>query len=121
MTTQTRDNTRKLRIFPYHVALLCDKFTDTESKTFNQANDHTHWVDSMSKEYAALLSNGTWDLVPSSLDQNVVGCKWVFKVKQRADGTLERYKAQLVTKGFHQEEGVDFFEIYSPIVRLTTI
>lgn len=67
------------------------------------------------------FSNGTWDLVPSSPDQNVVGCKWVFKIKRCDDGCLERYKMRLAAKGFHQEKGVDFFETYSPVVRLTTI
>lgn len=75
----------------------------------------------MNKEFDALRANKIWVVVPPNPDQNVIGCKWVYKIKRRADGSLERYKARLVTKGFHQEEGIDFFEIYSPVVRPTTI
>jgi hypothetical protein len=50
-----------------------------------------------------------------------VGCKWVFKKKLRQDGTIEKYKASLVTKGYTQKEGEYFFDTYSPVSRLTTI
>ena len=93
MTTRTRDNTRKPRIFPDHVALLSNALP-SEPKTYNQAKGDANWVDAMTKEYQALLSNGTWELVPPCPDQHVVGCKWVFKIKRHADGSLERYKAR---------------------------
>jgi Reverse transcriptase (RNA-dependent DNA polymerase)/gag-polypeptide of LTR copia-type/GAG-pre-integrase domain len=111
----TRSQTRN------QLALLTESYVDTEPTTYNQAKNHSHWVDAMNKEHAALLTNQTWELVPPSPEQNVVGCKWVFKIKRRADGSLERYKARLVAKGFHQEEGVDFFDTFSPVIRPTTI
>lgn len=82
-------------------AFLAETFLETESKTYNQVKLHSHWIEAMTKEHNALLANQTWVIVPPSTDQNVVGCKWVFKIKRRADGSIERYKARLVAKGFH--------------------
>lgn len=117
----THDNTRKSCLFPDHVALITETYEKTEPKTYNQAKAHAHWVEAMQKEHAALLSNQTWELVPYSHEQNVIGCKWVFKIKRRVDDSLERYKACIVAKGFHQEECIDYFETFSPVVRPTTI
>ena len=56
----------------------------------------------MALEFDALRHNGTWSLVQPHPNMNVVGCKWVYKLKHRPDGSIERYKARLVAKGFHQ-------------------
>jgi hypothetical protein len=69
----------------------------------------------------SILSNGTWELVDRPYGCKPVGCKWVFKTKPRYDGTIDKYKATLVAKGYTKKEGEDFFDTYSPIARLTTI
>ena len=53
--------------------------------------------------------------------QSIVGCRWVYKIKIKADGSVERYKACLVAKGFTQEYGIDYEEIFAPITHLTSI
>ena len=61
-----------------------------------------HWRRMMEEEYATLLANQTWDLVPRLSGCNVVTGKWIWTHKRRADGTLERYKARWVLRGFTQ-------------------
>jgi hypothetical protein len=88
---------------------------------FSQASKSAEWRLAMNIEFDALLKNGIWSLVPSSPVMNIVGSKWVFRIKRKADGTIERYKARLVAKGFHQQPRIDFAETYSLVVKPITI
>ena len=80
-----------------------------------------HWRRAMEEEYAALVANQTWDLVPRPPGTNVVTGKWIWTHKRRADGTLERYKARWVLRGFTQRPGVDYDETFSPVVKPATV
>ena len=75
----------------------------------------------MQSEYDALLQNNTWTLTSLPSNANLVGCKWVFKRKFKANGTPQRYKARLVAKGFHQREGHNFSDTFSLVIKQTTI
>jgi hypothetical protein len=66
------------------------------------------WTHAIKEEMEALLKNDTWTLVPLPEGNKAVGCKWVFSIKHKADGSVERYKARLVAKGYTQTYGVDY-------------
>ncbi|KAI5343744.1 hypothetical protein L3X38_011620 [Prunus dulcis] len=106
---------------PHGLSATCSDPTSIEPTSFTQASKYSHWQDAMKDEYDALMKNQTWSLVPATSRMNVVGCKWVFKVKRKADGSVDRYKARLVAKGFNQQEGFDYEETFSPVVKPATI
>jgi hypothetical protein len=80
-----------------------------------------NWRRAMEEEHTALLENHTWDLVPRPAHANIVTGKWIFKYKFHADGSLDRYKARWVLRGFTQRPGVDYDETFSPVVKPTTV
>ena len=79
------------------------------------------WQKATDEEYESLMKMGTWSLVTRPKNSPVVKSKWVFKCKLKSDRTLERYKARLVAKGFTQTHGVDYFETFAPVVKMSTL
>ena len=75
----------------------------------------------MEEEMTSMRSNHVWKLVDLPKGRKTIGNKWVLKIKRKADGSIERYKAHLVAKGYTQQEGIDYEETFSPIVRFTSI
>ena len=92
-----------------------------EPTCVSQALSQPQWRDAMSNELTALMKHGTWDLVPLPLNCNPVGCKWVFRVKRKSDGSVDRFKARLVAKGYNQRPELDYKETFSPVVKPATI
>ncbi|KAE8715084.1 1-phosphatidylinositol-3-phosphate 5-kinase FAB1B [Hibiscus syriacus] len=97
---------------------------DGEPSIYQEAinsSDASLWMMAMQEEIEALHKNNTWDLVPLPQGRKPIGNKWVFKIKRNGDDQVERYRARLVVKGYAQKEGIDFNEIFSPVVRVTTV
>ncbi|MCH81055.1 retrovirus-related Pol polyprotein from transposon TNT 1-94 [Trifolium medium] len=94
---------------------------DTEPKDYKEACKHQCWIDAMNAEISALRHNKTWIFVDAPSHVKPIGSKWVYKVKHKADGSIERYKARLVAKGYNQVEGLNFFDTFSPVAKITTV
>ncbi|WVZ64342.1 hypothetical protein U9M48_013875 [Paspalum notatum var. saurae] len=90
----------------------------SEPLSYRDAILYPEWQLAMAEEIAALERTGTWDLVPTPSHVRPITCKWVYKVKTRSDGSLERYKARLVARGFQQEHGRDYDETFA---HMTTV
>ncbi|KAK0573321.1 hypothetical protein LWI29_006391 [Acer saccharum] len=113
MTTRAMNNIHK-PIQRLNLHAQKQPSSDFEPTTVAQALKDPNWHRAMSEECDALVRNGTWELVPPDSSSNVVGCKWIFRIKRKSDGSIDRFKARLVAKGFNQRPGVDYFETFSP-------
>lgn len=75
----------------------------------------------MSAKITTLFKHNTWVHVPRPPTANFLGCEWVFKSKQREDGSIEHHKTRLVTKGYTQMEGIDYTSTFSLVIKVTTV
>ena len=81
----------------------------------------TKWVEAMNAEIQALLQHHTWEIVTRPTKKNVIGSKWLYKIKYKPDGTIERFKARRVAKGYNQQYGLDYEETFSSVVKVGTV
>ena len=123
MVTRTRDHTRRplvltdgtIRYDPRRRAFLAMPVSH------HDALRETAWRTAMLDELAALHHTKTWVLVPRPPGVNIVGSKWIFKTKHLPDGSVDKYKARLVARGFTQQLGIDYGDTFSPVVKPATV
>jgi hypothetical protein len=95
-----------------------------EPATYKQAiesNDRDAWLHAINDELTSHQKNNTWTIVERNNDMNVIGSKWVFKIKRDVNGKPVRHKARLVAKGYNQQHGVDYDETFSPVIKAQTL
>ncbi|KAL8107853.1 hypothetical protein AgCh_024310 [Apium graveolens] len=102
-------------------ALVSQTVIDVEPTIYAQACKDHRWVGAMNKELHALHVNNTWTFVDLPAGRKPIGNKWVYKIKLTADGSVERFKARHVAKGYNQKWGIDFEETFSSVVKMTTV
>ena len=104
-----------------NLALMARVLSEKEPDSFEEANKSKEWRIAMEEEYNSIMKNNTWSLVDLPHGKKAIGTKWVYKIKYKADGTLEKYKARLVAKGYVQQEGIDYEETFAPVAKMTTV
>ena len=111
MVTRSKNGISKLKVYA----------TTLEPSSVVDALQQEQWKTTMTDEFLALIRNKTWSLVSLPNGRKTIGCKWVFKVKENYNETINKYKTRLVDKGFHQVDGFNFNEMFSLVVKPTTI
>jgi hypothetical protein len=106
--------------FPSYVALM-SSIIDTKPSSYEEATRKQVWQNAMMEEYNSIMKNDVWEIVPRPEGKSVIDSRWLYKVKHVADGSIEKYKAWFVARGFSQKEGVDYEETFAPVARYTSI
>ena len=94
---------------------------DSEPTTYEDASRHQVWKDSMVEEYQSIMKNYVWEIISRYEGKSIVTFRWIYKIKHGADGSIEKYKARFVARGFSQKEGVDYDETFAPVAQYTSI
>ncbi|GKF27368.1 ribonuclease H-like domain, reverse transcriptase, RNA-dependent DNA polymerase [Tanacetum coccineum] len=92
-----------------------------EPRNYNEAKLKSQWLKAMKIKLDSIVKNNTWKLIPLPKGVVPIGLKWLYKIKRNADGSIMKYKACLVAKGYVQQPEIDFDEVFAPVARLETI
>lgn len=94
---------------------------EDEISTYHEAKDNPRWINTMKQEIDSTERNGTCKLVPRPINATIISLKWVFKVQRDTNGSISKYKERIVAKGYLQQQGVDFEDIFKPIAQIETV
>jgi hypothetical protein len=110
----TTRQVKRPKPFSSYMALMYD-LLEMETTYFEESIQKEEWENAMTEEYQSIIKKNVWEIVPRPKSKDVVSSKWIFKIKHVADGSIEKYKARFVARGFSQKEGIDYEETFSQI------
>ncbi|GKV19030.1 hypothetical protein SLEP1_g29330 [Rubroshorea leprosula] len=118
---ETDDDSPPLKVKSIEDVYARCNLATSDPTCFFEASKHDEMMAAMKEELAMIEKNKTWSLCPKLEGKNVIGVKWVFRTKLNLDGSVNKYKARLVVKGYAQQQGVDFSETFAPVTMHDTI
>jgi hypothetical protein len=95
--------------------------SDVKPYSFEEVDKLQVWKDAMLEEYRSIIKNNVWDIVPRPKDKSMVYSKWIYKIKHAVDGSVGKFKASFLARGFTQKEGINCEDTFSPVSRYTSI
>jgi hypothetical protein len=101
--------------------MMVRSIRESEPSTFEEATSRQVWRDAMMEEYNSIMKNDVWEVVPRPEGKLVVTSRWLYKLKHATNGSIKKYKARFVARGFSQVEGVDYDETFALVARYTSI
>jgi hypothetical protein len=119
LKNSTRERRPLERFCSYVAMVTC--ITESEPSSYEEAATQQVWREAMVEEYASIMQNDVWEVVPRPDGKSMISSKWLYKIKYAADGSIEKYKARFVVRGFSQREGVDYSESFAPVARYASI
>jgi hypothetical protein len=106
----------------YHKDFSLSVSSHIGPKFFRQAVTSPQWRDTMASKINALEANNTWTIIDFPPNKHPIGCKWIYKIKYKANGEIKHYKARLVAKGYTQQEELDYCDtFFLPVAKLMTM
>ena len=105
----------------HHYAYMAKVMEVRGLESYVEVTKDANWRVAMEEEMHALAENETWDFIDALKGVKSIGCRWVYKIKYNADGSVNRYKGRLVAKGYSQEHDIDYIESFVLVSKMTTV
>ena len=121
-SSRALDSSQHARVL--HTESASETYDDDEPSSYTEAMsrpDAAQWRAAIDSELDSLKRTGTWTLTPPAAGRQAIGSRWVLKIKRKADGTVDKYKARLVAQGYAQKAGIDYDETFAPVAKFTSI